>query len=221
MIADAIITLKDPTSVAAEAYRTLRINLEFANVDEPLKTVLVAAASPDDDKEIVIANLAVTLADGGQNIILVDADLRHPRLHSLFGLNNTRGFTDMFRDEAAFKTPPLQTVPDTSLQVLASGPLPKIPSQILNAAKMAQVLAQLTAQADMVIFNAPPLTTVTDAALLASKVDGTLLVVKANVSKRDYVKEAKNRLEKVNARLVGAVLFNTPVDANLKQYYGQ
>ena len=219
MTTDAIVTLSNPTSPAAEAYRTLRINLEFANVDEPLKTLLVGGAGPDDDKEIVLANLGVTLADGGQSVIVVDADLRYPRVHSLFGLSNARGFTDMFRDDAAFNKPPLQQILDTSLQILPSGPLPQIPSHILNSAKMAQVLTKLSEQANFVLFNAPPLVTVTDAALLASKVDGTLLVVKANVSKREYVKEAKNRLEKVNANIVGAVLSNAPLDASLKQYY--
>jgi len=219
MLSDAIITLRDPTSAAAEAYRALRINIEFANLDEPLKTLLVTSAGPDDDKEVSLANLAVTMADGGQDIILVDADLRRPAMHALFDLNNTRGFTDMFRDQAAFETPPLQAVPDTTLQVLPSGPLPPIPSQILNSAKMTDVLNRLTELAKVVLFNAPPLMMVTDAALLASKVDGTLLIVKANVSKRDHVKAAKSRLEKVNANLIGAILSNAPVDASLKSYY--
>lgn len=219
MVSEAIVTLQDPTSVAAEAYRTLRTNIEFANVDEPIKTLLLTSASADADKEICLANLAVTMADGDQGVILVDADLRRPAMHTLFGLNNTSGFTDMFRDQEAFDTPPLQTIPETTLQVLTSGPLPQIPSQILNSAKMVDVLNRLAELATIVLFNAPPLMVVTDASLLASKVDGTVLVVKANVSKRDHVKAAKDRLEKVNAKLVGAVLSNASVDASLQQYY--
>lgn len=214
-----LITLSNPASAAAEAYRTLRLNIEFSNVDTKLKTLLVASPGPDNEREVVLANLAVTLADGGRKVIVVDAELRHPRLHTLFGLNNSKGFSDMFLDEAAFEEPPLQNVTNTSLHILTSGPLPPIPSQILNSAKINQVLEKLSNIADMVLFNAPPLITVTDAALLASKVDGTLLVVKANISKRDHVKEAKNRLEKVNARLIGAVLSNAALDSNLKEYY--
>jgi non-specific protein-tyrosine kinase len=219
MLSDAIVTLQDPTSVAAEAYRTLRTNIEFANVDEPIKTLLLTSAGPDADKEICLANLAVTMADGGQTVMLVDADLRRPALHDLFGLSNTRGFTDMFRDQAAFDEPPLQAIADTTLSVLTSGPLPHIPSQILNSTKMADVLDRLAGMARIVLFNAPPLMVVTDASLLASKVDGTLLIVKANVSKRDHVKAATSRLEKVNARLIGAVLSNAPLDSASKQYY--
>lgn len=215
----AIITLQQPTSIAAEAYRTLRTNIEFTNVDNPLKTLLVTSAGPDDDKDITLANLAVTMADGERPIILVDADLRRPSMHTLFGLNNKQGFTDMFRDEAAFETPPFQTVPNTTLKILTSGVLPPIPSQILNATKMAKVLSHLGTLADIVLFNSPPIMTVADASLLASKVDGTLLVVKANVSKRDHVKGARNRLDKVRANLIGAVLANAEVDTSLKDYY--
>ncbi len=219
MTTNALVTLTDPTSVAAEAYRTLRTGIEFANVDTPTKTLLVTSAGPDDDKDVTLANLAITMADGGQNVILVDSDLRQPQLHTLFGISNNRGFTDMFRDEAAFNSPPWQTVPDTTLKVLPSGQLPAIPSQILNSKKLVQVLQKLADGADIVLFSAPPVSTVTDAVLLASKVDGTLLVVKANVSKREHVLEAKNRLAKVNANLIGAVLSNAAVDASLKQYY--
>ncbi len=219
MSKNALVTLTDPTSVAAEAYRTLRTGIEFANVDTPIRTLLVTSAGPDSDKDVTLANLAITMADGGRNVVLVDSDLRQPQLHTLFGIGNSQGFTDMFRDDAAFNAPPWQTIPDTTLKVLPSGQLPAIPSQILNSKKLVQVLAKLAEGADMVLFSAPPLSTVTDAALLASKVDATLLVVKANVSKREHVLEAKDRLEKVKANLIGAVLSNAPVDASLKEYY--
>lgn len=219
MTSEALVTLTDPASEAAEAYRILRTSIEFVDVDHPVKTLLVTAAGPSADKDVTLANLAVAMADGGRSVILVDADLRHPQLHTLFGLPNAPGFTDMFRDEAAFAAPNLQPVNQTSLLVLTSGPLPQIPSQILNSVKMTEVIKHLGQLADMVLFSAPPLVTVTDAALLASKVDGTLLVVKANVSKRDHVKAAKDRLAKVNARLIGAVLANAPMDSSLKDYY--
>ncbi|MFQ5577995.1 MAG: CpsD/CapB family tyrosine-protein kinase [Anaerolineae bacterium] len=220
MATETLLTLTDPASATAEAYRALRTNIEFASVDDPIKTLLVTSAGPDDDKDITLANLAVTLADGDRQVILVDADLHRPALHTLFGLNNNRGFTDMFRDEAAFNAPPLQPVADTTLRVLTSGSLPQIPSQIFNSVKMSGVLAQLKEMAGLVLFSAPPLMTVTDALLLASKTDATLLVVKANVSKRDHVKGAKSRLETVKANLIGAVLSNAPLDASLSRYYG-
>lgn len=219
MNTNALVILNDPTSVAAEAYRNLRTSIEFSNIDNPIKTLMVTSAAPHADKDITLANLAVTMADGGRRVILVDADLHHPQLHTLFGTDNVIGFTDMFRDEGAFESPALQTVNDSTLQLLPSGKLPAIPSQILHSAKLIEVLKKLSSMADMVLFSAPPLITVTDAALLASKMDATLLVVKANASKRDHVIEAKNRLLSVNANLIGAVLANAPVDASLKDYY--
>jgi non-specific protein-tyrosine kinase len=220
MVSQALVTLSQPTSAAAEAYRTLRMNIEFASVDKPINTLLVTSAGPDEDKEISLANLAVAMADGDRPVIVVDADLRRPTLHDFFSLSNNRGFTDMFREQTAFDEPPLQTVSDTSLRVLTSGPLPQIPSQILNSTKMADVLQKLSELGAMVIFNAPPLMVATDAAIMASKVDGTLLIVKANVSKRDQVTAAKSQLSKVRANLIVAVLSTAAVDnSSLKQYY--
>jgi capsular exopolysaccharide synthesis family protein len=216
MPSDAIITLTAPRSTAAEAYRTLRTNIDFSSVDDRLQTLLVTSSAPTDGKSMAVANLAVVMADGGRPVILVDADLRRPTQHTLFELNNEQGFTTLFRDQEALQTPPLQAIPDTSLQVLTSGPLPPIPSQLLASQKMDEVLARLTSLAEIIIFDAPPVITVNDASLLASKVDGVLLVVKAGHTKRDHIKAAKDRLEKVNARLIGAVLTNAQVDATLQ-----
>ena len=216
---DAIVTLTAPTSPAAEAYRALRINLEFASVDRSLRSLLVTSSGPDEGKSAALANLAVAMADGDRAVILVDADLRRPCQHELFELSNERGLTDVFRDQAAFDNPPLQSVADRSLKVLTSGPLPPIPSQLLAARKMDDVIARLLELADIVLFDAPPLVAVTDASLLASKVDGVLLVVRAGNTRRDHVRAAKDRLDKVNAWLVGAVLLNAPFDHSLEGYY--
>ena len=213
---DAIITLTDPRSTAAEAYRTLRTNIEFASLDEPVHTLLVTAPAPTDNKSVAVANLAVAMADGGRPVILVDADLRRPSQHTLLGLSNDSGFTDLFRNEGALDNPHFQAVPNTSLQVLTSGPLPPIPSQLLASKKMDKIMAHLATLAEIVIFDAPPIIAVNDASLLASKVDGVLLVVRAGTTKRDHIKAAKDRLEKVNARLIGAVLTHARVDAALK-----
>jgi len=216
MTNNTIITLSDPGSIAAEAYRTLRTSIEFSSVDEALRTLLVTSAAPTDNKSVTVANLAVAMADGGQPVILVDADLRRPTQHTLFELANEQGFTNMFRDKELFAEPPLQIVPDTSLRVLTSGPLPPIPGQLLASKKMAEIVTHLASLAEIIIFDGPPLITVNDASLLASKIDGVLLVVKAGNTKREHVKAAKDRVEKVNARLIGAVLTNARVDSRLR-----
>lgn len=212
----AIVTITEPQSAAAEAYRTLRTNIEFSSVDKPVRTLLVTSATPTEERSSTVANLAVAMADGDRPIILVDADLRRPAQHTLFDLPNERGFTTLFRDEQALKSPPLQAIANTSLQVLTSGPLPPIPGQLLASKKMGTVIEQLAGRAEMVIFDAPPIITVNDASLLASQVDGVLLVVRAGGNKRDHVQAAKDRLEKVNAHLVGAVLTNAQIDAALQ-----
>lgn len=213
---NAIITLTDPGSSAAEAYRALRTNIEFSSVDEKVQTLVVTSSTPTDDKSLTVANLAVAMADGDRPVILVDADLRRPNQHLLFGLPNESGFTSLFRDDDALQKPPLQTISNTSLQVLTSGPLPPIPSQLLASQKMDKVLQHLTSLADIIIFDTPPVITVNDASLLASKVDGVLLIVRAGGTKRDHVKAAKDRLDKVNARLIGAVLTNAHIDRSLQ-----
>ncbi len=212
----ALVTLSNPTSAAAEAYRTLRTNIEFSSVDEATRTLLVTSAAPDVEKSEAAANLAVAMADGNRSVILVDADLRRPSQHTLFDVPNERGFTNLFRDNVAFTNPPFQQIPNSSLKLLPSGPLPPIPSQLLASKKMTQVIGHLNRMAEMIIFDAPPLVTVNDASLLASQVDGVLLVVKAGSSKRDHLKAAKDRLEKVNARLLGSVLTNARVDTTLQ-----
>jgi capsular exopolysaccharide synthesis family protein len=213
---ETLITLTNPRSAAAEAYRTLRTSIEFSGVDERLQTLLVTSSAPTENRSATVANLAVVMADGDRTVILVDADLRRPAQHTLFGLNNEQGFTNMFRDADSLNQPPLQPVPNTSLQVLTSGPLPPIPGQLLSSQRIDEVIARLAGLAEIVIFDAPPLVTVNDASLLASKVDGVLLVVKAGGTKRDHIRAARDRLEKVNARLIGAVLTDAQVDATLQ-----
>jgi non-specific protein-tyrosine kinase len=147
--------------------------------------------------------------------------LRRPRLHELFGAPNTAGLTTMIVAENALKQPPLQATPVPGLSLLTSGPQPPNPAELLASRRMAEVIETLVGQADMVLFDAPPVIAVTDAAILASRVDGVLLVISAGGTRRDYVRQAKALLEKVNARVVGAVLTNAVFDASMQRYYGQ
>jgi capsular exopolysaccharide synthesis family protein len=218
-LTEQLITLTNPASPVSEAYRTLRTNLEFSTLDEPVHTLLVTSAGPDEGKSTTLANLAVVMADDDRRVILVDADLRHPSQHQIFGLPNERGLTTMFVEEEALRAPPLQRTAVDNLQVLTSGPLPPIPAHLLGSRRMREIISFLAGQADIVIFDVPPIVAVNDATLLAPQVDGVLLVVRANDTRRDHVRAAKDRLEKVNARLVGAVLNNVPLDAGLYRYY--
>lgn len=218
---ESLVTISNPRSPISEAYRSLRTNLEFSSLDRPLKTMVVTSAGPEEGKSTTLANLAVTLAQAEKKVILVDCDLRRPSQHEIFEVGNSLGLTSMVVDEEAFKNPPLQETPVPNLKLLPSGPLPPNPSELLGSRRMEEIIATLREKADLVLFDAPPIIAVTDAAVLASKVDGVLLVIKAGTTKRDHAQQAKALLEKVNARLVGAVLNNVRMDTSLHRYYAE
>jgi len=213
-----LITLTDPRSPAAEAYRTLRTNLTFTALDDPIETLIVTSAAPGEGKSSLLANLAVAMAQGERRTILVDADLRRPRLHKIFGAVNDRGLTTAIVDEAALDDPPLVKVGVDNLWLLPSGPLPPNPTDILGSRKMEQVIAALKSRADILLFDAPPVVAVTDAAVLGAKVDGLLLVVRAGQTRREHAERAKDMLERVHVHIVGAVLGDAPHDVTLGGY---
>lgn len=216
---------EEPKSAAAEAYRALRTNLQFASPDKPIHTILATSTSPDDGKSTTIANLAVTFAASGSPTILVDADLRRPHLHRIFGLSNDVGLTtfisSMAKPEGGQPTDlPLQETAVPNLLVLTSGPVPPNPAEMLASHKMAEVLAMLRARADYVLIDTPPIIAVTDAAVLAPRVDGVFIVINAGKTKRDLAVKARDVLQKVNANILGVVLNNAKIDKSAYEYYG-
>src|SRR5215211_2659073 len=213
-----LIALRDPRSPAAEAYRTLRTNIQFSSLDKPLQTLLATSTAPDEGKSTTIANLAVTMAQSEQRVILVDCDLRRPTLHTLFSLPNEAGLTSLIL--AAEDAPiPLQETGVPGLSLLTSGPLPPRPADILGSRRMEAVIARLRAEADIVLFDTPPVVAVTDAAVLAAKVDGVLLVFQAGATSRDRARQARQILEKVKANIVGVILNNAQGEQGYG-YYG-
>lgn len=214
-----LITLTDPRSPVSEAYRTLRTNLMFYSLDEPLRSLAVTSPAAHEGKSTVVANLAVTLAQGGNRTILVDCDLRKPGQHTLWGLPNDRGLTTMLLDSEAMQSPALQSVGVDNLHVLTSGPLPPNPADVIGSRRMDDVIDALKAKADYVVFDSPPVLAVTDAALLGHKVDGIVLVLRAGSSRRDHAARAKEELERVKVPIVGTVLVNAPRDVAVGTYY--
>lgn len=202
-----LITLTDPKSPVAEAYRTLRTNLHFAMLDAPLRTLLVASPDSGQSATKVLANLAVTLAQGGRRVIAVDADLREPALHTAFDMPNATGLADWLDSGAnGSGEPPLRPTSLPNLSLLTSGTPPAIPADLISSARMTHAIERLADMADLVLFGAPPLGQVSDAAVLASRVDGVLLVVEAGKTRRDHAQQAKEILARAHARLIGAVM---------------
>jgi capsular exopolysaccharide synthesis family protein len=216
---ESLITLTNPRSPVSEAYRTLRTNLEFSSLDRPIKTMVVTSPGLGEGKSTTLANLAVTLAQAEKEVILVDCDLRRPSQHEIFGLSNGVGLTTMVVDDGAMKEPPLLDTGVAGLRLLPSGPLPPNPSELVGSRRMGEIISVLAKQSDIALFDAPPVVAVTDAAVLASRVDGVLLVIKAGATKRDHARRAKALLEKVNAHLLGVVLNNIKMDTSYYSYY--
>ncbi len=213
-----LITLTDPRSPASEAYRTLRTNLSFYSLDNPIRTLVVTSPAADEGKNTLIANLAVTLAQSGRRTVLVDCDLRRPSLHTLFDLQNELGLTNQILGE--IDEVPLQETGVENLWLLASGPKPPNPADMLGTKRIDEIIAKLLDETDIVLFDTPPVIAVTDAAVLGVKVDGALLVINAGKTRRDQAERAKELLEKANVRIIGVALVNAPHDSGVGGYYG-
>lgn len=205
-----LITLTDPRAAAAEAFRTLRTNLMYSSVDRALTTILVTSPAEGDEKSIVLANLAVTFAQAGNRTILVDADLRRPQQHQIWGANNERGLSTMMLDDKAIADPPLATTEVSNLWLLPTGPLPPVPADVLSSPRMSEIIGVLKARAAFILFDSPPVLAASDAALLGSRLDGVLIVVRAGHTRRDHTARARQALDRVHARVLGAVLSDAP-----------
>ena len=201
----ALVALREPQSAAAEAFRTLRTNIQFASLDQSLHMLMITSVGVDEGKSEVAANLAITMAQSEQRVILVDGDLRRPAVHALFGLSNEQGLTSMLFAPEGTPTP-LQNTSVPGLQVLASGPLPPRPADILGSRRMGEILESLRANADVIIIDTPPVLAVSDTVVLAPRVDGVLLVMQAGRTRREHARQARNTLDKSKANVVGVVL---------------
>jgi len=201
-----VVSSTDPKSPAAEAYRTLRTSVQFLGLDRPMQVVQVTSPSQSEGKSTTVANLAVALAGAGKRVVLLDADLRRPRAHHFFGLDHDTGLTSALLGDVPLEVAlrPVVTVP--GLSVLASGPIPPNPSELLAGDRFGQLLLSLRERADYILVDCPPALPVTDAAVLAGRVDGTLLVVTARYTEGRQLHRAVEVLGHVNAVLLGIVL---------------
>lgn len=200
----------DPFSHRAESFRQLRTNIRFLAVDTRVRSLVVTSSLPAEGKTTVSTNLAIALAQSGEQVILVDADLRRPAIGELMGLNPRVGLTNVLLETTSVDSA-LQTYRDgLSLRVLTSGPIPPNPSELLGSQRMQDVLAALQQRATVVIFDTPPLLPVTDAAVLAVHTDGALLVARAGATHRDQLRTSVTNLQQVGAHLFGAVVNRLP-----------
>lgn len=213
-----LVTFTDPTSTIAEQFRTVRTNIQFSSVGKALKSIVFTSSAPSEGKSTVSNNVAVTWADQGKRVLIVDADMRRPTVHRTFSVSNAVGLSNLLAETGSLENAIHETIIN-NLSVMPSGPIPPNPSELLGSTKMAALLEQLTDHYDLVIIDAPPVNTVTDAQVLAARADGTILVVPQGIADKAGVRHAKQLLEAVQANILGAIL-NRATAKKSTGYYG-
>lgn len=214
-----LIALTDPTSPITEQYRTIRTNIQFASsTDRRLQTIVMTSSGPGEGKSTTSANLSVVFAKAGQRVLLVDADMRKPTVYKTFQINNNEGLSTLLSTKKDLMDA-IQLSGVDNLSILPSGPKPPNPSELLGSIRMNQLIDEMRTHFDIIIFDMPPVVTVTDAQIMASRTDGTLLVVREKVTDKDSIQKAKELLQLVNARVLGVVYNGTTQTKDQSYYY--
>jgi non-specific protein-tyrosine kinase len=212
------IIANDPFSPLTESYRMIRNNLQFMSLDKPGRSILVTSPASDDGKSVTAVNLGIVMALNGQRTIVVEADLRKPTLHKIFQVPNGKGLTNHLRDSELETNIPLIDTEVKGLRLLTAGDLPPNPSELLGSQRMEQLIASLMDEADVLIFDSPPVAYIADAAVLSKYVDGVVLVVSSGRTRRDVTKQAVFNLQQAGANILGVVL-NRTADKNGRYKY--
>ena len=219
-----VIVYTDPRSPAAEAYRTLRTNVRALirpAGGPPLRQILITSAGAHEGKSEAIACLGIAFAQSGMRVVIVDADLRRPAQHLRFNLPNTDGLSNLFGGKTP-RTPTLQPTAVPNLHVLTSGTEPESPADILASAELDRIMDQAARDADLVLIDCPPICAVADASVLATRVEGVIVVVGAGVVKRDLARQARAQLDAVRANVIGLVVTNAPYnERTFASYYDE
>jgi capsular exopolysaccharide synthesis family protein len=205
-------------SPISEQFRTIRTNIEFSAVDREIKTIVVTSAGPGEGKSTTAANLAVVMAQNGRSTLLIDADMRKPTAHYTFGVPNLTGLTNVLTKQSDVELT-VKATKIENLSLLPCGPIPPNPAELLNSRMMSLLLERAQELFDTIIIDTPPVMAVTDAQILASKCDGTVLVLSSGKTDREEVKKAKELLTKANAKLLGAILNNKKMESTQYYYY--
>ena len=211
-----LIVERKPKSIEAEAYRSLRTNIQYSSFDKKYQTLVVTSANPGEGKSTVSGNLALVLAQGESKVLLVDCDMRRPSVHKKFRISNTYGISDLLVGNKKLEA--VAHKYNDNLTIVSAGKIPPNPAEMLGSKAMTEFLEEMKKHFDYIVLDTPPLQAVADAQILSTKVDGSLIVVRAGVTKKDAVHDAVSIINKVNGNIIGTVL-NGADNSKDKYYY--
>ena len=213
-----LILKKAPKSPVSEAYRGIRTNLEFANIDRNFRTIMATSSTAGEGKTTTLCNVAAAMADNGSRVLILDADLRKPRLHKFFELSNTSGLTDILLSGDDYRKY-LKGIDYPNIDVITAGSTPKNPSELLSSESMKKFMDTVRADYDYVMIDTAPVVPVTDAVIMSTYIDGVIIVCSSGNINIEMAKKARESLTRVGANILGVVLNRVPVEAKKYAYY--
>jgi capsular exopolysaccharide synthesis family protein len=213
-----MISIKNPKSHGAEAFRTLRTNIQFSSLDEDIRSIVVTSTQSEEGKSTVISNLAITMAQSGKRVLLIDCDLRKPSIHKKLGLSNQDGLTTLLAREKKLDEV-IQTSNINNLYVLTSGPIPPNPAELLGSKRMKNLIEELHGYFDMILLDAPPVLAVTDAQILSTFCNGVVFVAGFGQAEKHAIVMAKELIDKVGGKIIGVVINKVPSNSKNHYYY--
>lgn len=213
-----LIAASAPNSVNSEQFNTIRTNIEFSNIDQNMKSLMVTSSVASEGKSTITANIAISFARQGKKVLLVDSDLRRPTINATFGTNRLKGLTNFLTNHDVSVNDIFYKTTIDNLYVIPSGPTPPNPSELIGSKRMEALIKGLQEAFDLVIYDAPPVLSVTDSQILSAKVDGSILVVRENSTEKDAVQQAVGLLKHVHANMLGTIL--NDVHSDSVGYYG-
>ena len=207
----------DPKSVGAEAYKTLRTNIQYSSFDKNAQAIIVTSSQPGEGKSTISGNLALSMAQDGKKTILIDCDLRKPTVHKKFGITNSSGLSEVIVGKVDLKDAMKEF--NKNLTIITSGKIPPNPSEMLGSNNMQRFLNELKRHYDCIILDTPPVLAVTDAQILSRNVDGMILVIRAGRTKKEIVIKAKKQIENVGGKIIGTILNAVDSKNGRNNYY--
>lgn len=210
---------KAPKSIDAEAYRSLRSNIEYSSFDDEYRAIVVTSSVPGEGKSTTSGNLALSLAQSGNKVLLVDCDMRKPSIHKKFKISNMSGTAELLLRKESFED--VANFYNENLTIITAGKIPPNPSEMLSSRAMTAFIKEMKKEFKYIILDTPPLQAVTDAQVLSTKADGVLLVVRAGSTKRDAVLNSVDLIKKVKGKVIGTVLNGVENKKNSYYYYGE